>query len=629
MSAKSVTLKDALNNDEIEIPDQSVNNVCEKNNQKRKSFEDIKYSLKNSVIENHHKIWLPNASKTNYEAIPTNTCYDLSVFENTSPIEDSSIDFKKVIQKKPKKKRSKRRKKKLPEQKECDEEKIVNDQTELRCRRIFIYPNRRQRKIIHLWFDACIDMYNETIKYIKSCFSMNSLILLRNLNEEKLRLNTEIKKLTQEHDKFEKKKISLQKFISEPHERTNANVKKFNVKMTEYVAAKATIKNLNMDINIATGELAKATKKWKKIENQHCILFDECHIRDNVLKKERDAIISKYVYEKVTKISNDGEKTTKDIDIRTHIIDAAIAEGCVAFKSARTNFIEGNTNKFKIRHQKHNKPRKVLNIGIDSINADGVICKPALGEIKMKQCVKGKLIDHKLKREHSVKLHYDEKSNAYSIFEPFDVPVVKKETDNDDDTFVGIDPGLRTFLSCLSNEEAIKIGDNLYKIIEELLKKIDEVNAKDIPQSVKNKQNKKYYRKISNIVDETHWKVINYLTSKFKRIYIGKFSIQDVISNKKSVLTPMGKRVGQMMKHYQFRQRLINKCRTMGIICVEVDERYTSKTCSNCGNYKDDLGGKKLYNCEECEKRIDRDINGCRCILMKNIELSNDEKMQN
>jgi putative transposase len=48
-----------------------------------------------------------------------------------------------------------------------------------------------------------------------------------------------------------------------------------------------------------------------------------------------------------------------------------------------------------------------------------------------------------------------------------------------------------------------------------------------------------------------------------------------------------------------------------------IDEFYTSKTCSLCGSYNPKLGSDKIYNCINCKKSIDRDINGCRNIYMK------------
>ena len=52
-----------------------------------------------------------------------------------------------------------------------------------------------------------------------------------------------------------------------------------------------------------------------------------------------------------------------------------------------------------------------------------------------------------------------------------------------------------------------------------------------------------------------------------------------------------------MMRHYQFRQRLIQKAREAGKILLVVDEAYTSKTCSQCGHQNNSLGGSKVSRC--------------------------------
>jgi putative transposase len=49
-----------------------------------------------------------------------------------------------------------------------------------------------------------------------------------------------------------------------------------------------------------------------------------------------------------------------------------------------------------------------------------------------------------------------------------------------------------------------------------------------------------------------------------------------------------------------------------------VNESYTSKTCTKCGNIDRKLGYSKLYNCKKCSLEIDIDINGARNIFIKN-----------
>ena len=59
-----------------------------------------------------------------------------------------------------------------------------------------------------------------------------------------------------------------------------------------------------------------------------------------------------------------------------------------------------------------------------------------------------------------------------------------------------------------------------------------------------------------------------------------------------------------------FRERLKNKCEKNRCNYNCIDESYTSRICSNCGNDNDKLGSNKVYDCKVCKKSIDRDING-------------------
>ena len=70
------------------------------------------------------------------------------------------------------------------------------------------------------------------------------------------------------------------------------------------------------------------------------------------------------------------------------------------------------------------------------------------------------------------------------------------------------------------------------------------------------------------------------------------------------------------LSHFRFRTHLLNK---MGDRVVLVNESYTSKTCSSCFVLNHSLGGSKTFNCSECNYTIDRDVNGARNILIKNL----------
>ena len=62
---------------------------------------------------------------------------------------------------------------------------------------------------------------------------------------------------------------------------------------------------------------------------------------------------------------------------------------------------------------------------------------------------------------------------------------------------------------------------------------------------------------------------------------------------------------------YTIREHLIRKAKERHIVIRLVDRFYpSSKTCSNCGNYKVDLKlSQRVYRCEHCKVQIDRDFN--------------------
>ncbi len=204
-----------------------------------------------------------------------------------------------------------------------------------------------------------------------------------------------------------------------------------------------------------------------------------------------------------------------------------------------------------------------------------------------------------LKPSRAIKLHYDSKTDTYSIFEPYDVKTKKVEGRK---KYVGIDPGIRTPFTCLSTGEVIEFGKMLVQKIKELLIKIDKNNEdnKKIKtledfekEGMGGEKNRKLYKRLRNIVDEAHWKIANYLTDNYDEIYLGKINMQSIVMG--DDINEMTKKVGLMLRHYEFRQRqrLKFKCEEKRVYYREVNERFTSKTCSVCGDIRKIWEGKK------------------------------------
>ena len=167
---------------------------------------------------------------------------------------------------------------------------------------------------------------------------------------------------------------------------------------------------------------------------------------------------------------------------------------------------------------------------------------------------------------------YDRQLNKYYLFVPEKIEPTKIKKKR---KIIACDPGIRTFMTGISGNYVVKIGDKCSKRIKECLKIIDKRTNMNIPNKIKKKNEKLYNRKISGLVDELHWKTIKYLTSTYKRILIGDMSVKGI----------------------------------------------TSKICSMCGYIKNNLGSSKKYDCDGCNVSIDRDVNGARGIFIKSLYL--------
>ncbi len=211
------------------------------------------------------------------------------------------------------------------------------------------------------------------------------------------------------------------------------------------------------------------------------------------------------------------------------------------------------------------------------------------------------------------KLHYNRNKDIFTLLVPKEIENIIKN--NNKDEYISIDLGLRTLMNCKTNKEYIQIGNNVQSIIKKHLEKQDKC---DLIKNKKNKEKilKRLREKLKNKVDDLQWKTINSLTSNYKNIIIGKWSTKDIISKEDSILQRMNKRIIQSISYYKLLERLKFKSIINKNNLIIREEWYTSKTCTSCGNKKEDLGGNKIYSCVKCNLITDRDYNGCRNIFL-------------
>ena len=168
------------------------------------------------------------------------------------------------------------------------------------------------------------------------------------------------------------------------------------------------------------------------------------------------------------------------------------------------------------------------------------------------------------------------------------------------------------------------------------------VNKKKIKQKIK-----RCYKKIKNIVKELHNKTALYLVKNYERILLPKFETQNMLRNKRDMkgyinkikeeegekeskkelkeiykkrrLNGRVKFVLNNLSHYKFKMHLLKKSKEYGSELIEVTEENTSITCTNCGTHGKKYSKSRVKLCS-CKYKIDRDINGARNIIIKNIQ---------
>lgn len=168
-------------------------------------------------------------------------------------------------------------------------------------------------------------------------------------------------------------------------------------------------------------------------------------------------------------------------------------------------------------------------------------------------------------------------------------------------------------------------------------RKIKENNGtfqeKDIRKKCLSLERRNYWRKITKLykrcrgeVDNLHNKVGCYLTSNYKHILLPEFPVSKMIRkirneslDSKRVINSRTAHMMQLLSFYKFKTKLQGLCNKRGCNLYIVDESFTSKTCGRCGELNNELKGSKIFKCSKCNLLIDRDWNGARNILLKNL----------
>jgi len=172
-----------------------------------------------------------------------------------------------------------------------------------------------------------------------------------------------------------------------------------------------------------------------------------------------------------------------------------------------------------------------------------------------------------------------------------------------DKTPVGIDLGLKDFAT-LSNGQKIE-AQRTYRKYQKKLGVAQRANHKQRVKSI--------HAKIKNIRSDFLHKLSRQLVNDHAAIFVGNVNAKGLAKTKlaKSVLD-----AGWTM----FRTMLKYKSQQAGVWFDEVNEAYTSQTCSCCGSRHSSPKGRaglriREWTCQGCGTTHDRDVNAAKNIL--------------
>lgn len=312
--------------------------------------------------------------------------------------------------------------------------------------------------------------------------------------------------------------------------------------------------------------------------------------------------------------------TNTPYDTRQFMIDSFIG----SYESAKTNLKNGKIDHFDFYYKSKKQPNQMFFINKKALDGDlNIFKRKKLGKIKLRKKEKQKIKDRLKKFESNLQILKN--GNKYYLCIPYKKPIKELKEDKRE-TFVALDPGVRNFQTFFSEMSYGEIGKNISQKIKKLNEKEDKL--KSLIKTEKERNSKWRYNlrrkclslriKMKNIVSNLHWQTASFLVNNYKIIFLPTFETSNMVSNKKD-LNKDTKRSLLKLSHYKFSEKLKYLSTTIkNTLILRCDESYTSKLCSNCGKINN-VGKSKIYNCDNCKIKVDRDLNGAKNILIKQL----------
>jgi putative transposase len=351
----------------------------------------------------------------------------------------------------------------------------------------------------------------------------------------------------------------------------------------------------------------------------------------------------------VTERDEDSDKIKKMKETPSIIRSRAVLDLVDAFKTAHAGYkarlvrIKTSKSRWKVKKKKDEltgrrrwKKRPVFNITYKSrrFTSDSFGFEPSNVKVNNKQL----FLFSRLNK-------YGMKNSGIKMSEELKAPVkmcprvqylhgrwyflcpykVERSTEAPKEDAVFLDPGVRTFQSYYSENEAGQIGYEMNKTLDQAIKKIKSIKKRiDWATDRKKVQRLRHawYRakaRASNLVDDLHWKTIKFLLDNFDFVLAPRLNVPSLQRSK--TLPIVVKERMTALHHGLFTSRLKFKAKVRGkTVETEFEEHGTSKTCSHhCGQANRRLGTSEVFWCDYCGFRGHRDINSGKDHCLKRL----------
>ncbi|MBW4571626.1 MAG: transposase [Tolypothrix carrinoi HA7290-LM1] len=331
--------------------------------------------------------------------------------------------------------------------------------------------------------------------------------------------------------------------------------------------------------------------------------------------------VSRFVYNTTIKYLQQPDTKANWMAIKTEIIHGlpdwaksvpfgiksiAIKDACLAVKAAKKGFgKDGQIRKCKFRSRKDTK--QSIFVPKTAVKDCGIY-HSILGKCQLKEALPKAFSDGR------VTLAYGEYYLVVSEeVQPF-------ETDNQG-RMVALDPGVRTFMTFLSENSYGWLGNDSNLFVQKLCFKLDKIVSKLSKATSQQKRRLKKAAdrlrcKIKNLVKELHHKAAKFLVDNFDVILLPTFETSQMVSKSRRKLRNKSVRQMLTLSHYEFKTFLKWKAWEMSKTVIDCNEAYTSKTVSWTGEIVK-IGGARTIKSPVTGYKMNRDLNGARGIFLR------------